>query len=100
MASCLFLNLILITYSKALRSLSYSVAFLWNNLPESLRLSQSLTRLKVVWNHYIQDEPTPTRQPGRTVLFPFISSFLSHSLYLFLYLQLVNTCSNSFDALY
>ena len=26
-------------------------------------------RLKVVWNLYILDEPTPTRQPGRTVLF-------------------------------
>ena len=51
------------------RSFSYSGASLWNSLPESLRLTPSLTSLKTNLDIYIQiDFLTPTRQPGRTVL--------------------------------
>ena len=35
-------------------------------------------RSKVVWKLYILDEPTPTRQPGRTVLFSLVSPLLPH----------------------
>ena len=60
------------------RSFSYSGAILWNNLPEPLDYRHLSRRLKVVWNLYILDEPTPTRQPGRTVLFSLVSPLLPY----------------------
>jgi hypothetical protein len=67
-------------------------ASLWNSLPESLRLSSSLSSFKgSLESLYILPVlPTPTRQPGRTVplhfsFFPSIlSSFLTYiNLFLF-----------------
>lgn len=57
------------------RFFSYSGAFLWTNLPESLRLSPSLTAFK--------DKPTPTRQPGRTICYSFLPLlfFIIHCIY-------------------
>ena len=58
-------------------SFSYSGASLWNSLPKFLRLSTSLMHFKTNLEYFIQIVfLTPTRQPGRTVLF--------HSFFLYL----------------
>ena len=66
-------------------SFNCSGASLWNSLPESLRLSPSLTSFKTNLEHlYSNRLLTPTRQPGRTVLqFAFAISFYYVYIYLF-----------------
>ena len=62
------------TYFTTIGDSLVSISYLYP-VNSSFSFAQRLSRsLKVVWNLYILDEPTPTRQPGRTVLFSLVSS--------------------------